>query len=272
MTSSPFGTRLTEWRERRRESQLSLALAAGVSQRHISFMESGRAQPSREMVVHLSEVLDLPLRARNELLAAAGFAPLYAERPLADAEMRAALAALERIITHHEPFPALVVDRAWRIVMHNRSAGFLMAEVFGDDAPRALTTDGQVNFMRMMFEPTQMRPRIRNWGLVAQRLIERLRREAGGDDQSPSARLLRELQATVHATIWAKSEQAGLPPTLNLELQLGSATLRLFNTITTFGTPQDVGLHELRIEMSFPCDVETETFFERAAARPSRVK
>jgi transcriptional regulator with XRE-family HTH domain len=115
---------------------LSLALAAGVSQRHISFMESGRAQPSREMIVRLGEVLDIPLRARNELLAAAGFASLYAERPLADGELRGALAALERIIRHHEPFPAFVVDRSWRVILHNRAAASLMMTCFSKAAAR----------------------------------------------------------------------------------------------------------------------------------------
>jgi transcriptional regulator with XRE-family HTH domain len=266
MASNQFGKRLVEWRERRRESQLGLALAAGVSQRHISFIESGRAKPSREMIVRLSEVLDIPLRARNELLAAAGFASLYAERPLADTEMRAALSALERIIAHHEPFPAFVVDRYWRIVLQNGAAARLMAACFDDKAIRALASRGRVNFMRMMFERTQMRPRIRNWNSVAPRLLERLRREAGGDDQSPSALLLQELNAVADVAAEAASDHGSLPPTLDLELQLGRATLRLFNTITTLGTPQDIGLQELRIEMSFPSDAETEAFFARAAA------
>jgi transcriptional regulator with XRE-family HTH domain len=270
MTSRQFGKRLMEWRERRRESQLGLALAADVSQRHISFIESGRAKPSREMIVRLSEVLDIPLRARNELLAAAGFAPLYAERPLADSEMRAALSALERIIAHHEPFPAFVVDRSWGIVLHNAAAARLMSACFDDGAIRALASDGQVNFMHMMFERTQMRPRIRNWNSVATRLLERLRREAGGDDQSPSARLLQELRSLADGAAEAPNH-GSFPPTLNLELQLGRASLRLFNMITTFGTPQDVGLQELRIEMSFPSDAETEAFFGRAAAEQGRV-
>jgi transcriptional regulator with XRE-family HTH domain len=257
MRSSPFGLRLADWRERRRESQLSLALAAGVSQRHISFMESGRARPSRDMVVRLSEVLDIPLRVRNELLTAAGFAPLYADRPLADAEMRAALAALERIIARHEPFPAFVVDRSWRIVMHNDAAEDLLASCFTAELLRGLVTDDRANLMRIMFEPTQMRPRIGNWGLVACRLLERLRREAGGDDQSPSAQLLRELRATC-ADAQATGEPGALPPTVDIELRVAGTTLRLFNTITTFGTPQDIGLQELRIEMSFPADPETE--------------
>lgn len=245
---------------------MGLALAAGVSQRHISFMESGRARPSREMIVRLSEVLDIPLRARNELLAAAGFASLYAERPLADAEMGAALSALARIIAHHEPFPAFVVDRSWHIVLHNGAAARLMAACFDDGAIRALARHGQVNFMRMMFERMQMRPRIRNWNSVAARLLERLRREAGGDDQSPSALLLRELKSVAEGAAEAANDHGSLPPTLDLELQLGRATLRLFNTITTFGTPQDVGLQELRIEMSFPSNSETEVFFAKAAA------
>jgi len=269
MNPTPFGKRLAEWRERRRESQLGLALAAGVSQRHISFMESGRAQPSREMIVRLSDVLDIPLRARNELLTAAGFASLYGERPLVDVELQAAFGALQRIIVHQEPYPAFVIDRAWRIVMHNRAAASLMAGCFNEAALVALASDGGVNFMRMMFEPAQMRPRIRNWSSVGPRLLQRLRREAAGDDQSPSAILLRELLTVPDDALGTADDAGSLPPTLDVEMNVASTTLRFFNTITTFGTPQDVGLQELRIEMSFPADAATETFFKKAAENQS---
>ena len=191
--STRFGTRLSEWRTQRRESQLTLALSANVSQRHLSFIESGRAQPSRDMIVRLCDALDIPLRERNELLNCAGYAALYPERPLEGSEMRSVRDALRRIIDHHEPYPAFVVDRKWRVVMNNEGASRIVAACLDEETVRALSTDGCLNFMRMMFEPTRMRPRILNWTFVAPRLLARLRREAAGDALSPSSALLREL-------------------------------------------------------------------------------
>jgi len=251
--ANAFGVGLGHWRAARRESQLSLACLAGVSQRHISFIESGRSRPSREMVVRLCESLDIPLRARNELLAAAGFAPLYPERPLGDGqELAAVRGALELILAHHEPYPAFVLDRAWRVVMSNAAGERLVRACVGAETLARLSETGALNFMRLMFEPLQMRPRIRNWNEVESRLAARLRREASGDPTSPSAQLLGELaQSGPRAT---QTDPDLLAPTVPVELALDNATLRLFNAITTFGTPQDVTVQELRIELSFPAD------------------
>lgn len=253
-----FGVRLSEWRARRRESQLTLALSANVLQRHLSFIESGRAQPSRDMIVRLCDALDIPLRERNELLDFAGYAALYPERPLERSEMQGVREALRRIVEHHEPYPAFVVDRKWRVVMNNEGAARIVAACLDEETVRSLSSDGSLNFMRMMFEPTQMRPRILNWTFVAPRLLARLRREAAGDAQSPSSALLRELAPTANCGQAPTENFEALAPTVPLEISIGGSTLTLINTITTFGTPQDVALQELRIEMAFPADSKTD--------------
>jgi transcriptional regulator with XRE-family HTH domain len=254
-----FGVRLSEWRTRRRESQLGLAISANISQRHLSFVESGRSRPSRDMVVRLCDALDIPLRARNELLISAGYAALYPERALDVAEMHSVREALMRIVNHHEPYPAFVVDREWRVILSNDSATQLFSLCMDTATLQSLSPDGTLNFMRLMFEPAQMRPRIQNWPMVGPRLLARLRREAQGDLRSPSAMLLKELGPLANCSLPDDRDRIDLPA-LPLELSIRGATLRLFNTITTFGTPQDVGLQELRIEMSYPMDPPTRAF------------
>jgi transcriptional regulator with XRE-family HTH domain len=254
-----FGVRLSEWRARRRESQLGLAISANISQRHLSFVESGRSRPSRDMVVRLCDALDIPLRARNELLISAGYAALYPERALDVAEMQSVREALMRIVNHHEPYPAFVVDREWRVILSNDSATQLFSVCMDTATLQSLSPDGTLNFMRLMFEPAQMRQRIQNWPMVGPRLLARLRREAQGDLRSPSAMLLKELGPLANCSLPDDQDRIDLPA-LPLELSIRGATLRLFNTITTFGTPQDVGLQELRIEMSYPMDPPTQAF------------
>jgi transcriptional regulator with XRE-family HTH domain len=266
LAADHFGVRLSEWRMRRRESQLDLAIAAEISQRHLSFVESGRTLPSRDMVVRLCDALDIPLRARNELLSSAGYAALYPERSLDILEMASVRDALSRIVGHHEPYPAFVVDREWRVVLSNGSAARLVSACLDQAMLQSLSPDGALNFMRMMFEPLQMRPRVRNWPSVAPRLLARLRNEARGDPQSPSAALLKELGPQAEADRSSEAPPVELP-IVPLELDVEGATLRLFNTITTFGTPQDVGLQELRIEMSYPMDTATRTFLTEALKR-----
>jgi transcriptional regulator with XRE-family HTH domain len=256
--STRFGPRLSEWRAQRRESQLTLALSTNISQRHLSFIESGRAQPSRDMIVRLCDALDIPLRERNELLNCAGYAALYPERPLEGSEMRSVREALRRIIDHHEPYPAFVIDRKWRVVMNNEGAARIVAACLDEETVRGLSADGCLNFMRMMFEPTRMRPRILNWTFVAPRLLARLKREAAGDALSPSSALLNELAPIANCGQVSTEDLETLAPTVPLEISIGGSILTLFNTITTFGTPQDVGLQELRIEMAFPADSKTD--------------
>jgi transcriptional regulator with XRE-family HTH domain len=255
--TSRFGARLSEWRSRRRVSQLSLAVEAGVSQRHLSFVESGRAQPSREMVLRLCGALEIPLRHRNEMFVLAGYAPYYPHLSLDDTEMRGIRDALQRVIEYHEPYPAFVLDREWRVVLSNRGAKALVSACLDARTLESLSGGGSLNFMRMVFEPTMMRPRIRNWEKVAPLLVARLLREAQCDPFSPSSVLLQELSPDT--ALSRNHEVDGLPlsPTIAVELDVNGSTVKLFNTITTFGTPQDVGLQELRIEMSYPLDSQS---------------
>src|SRR5579863_6665738 len=160
---SSFGSVLSEWRAVRRLSQLDLALVAGISQRHISFVESGRAKPSRDMIFKLADGLDLPLRARNDLFLTAGYAPVYPERRLDLSEMKAAREALEMILTHHEPYPAIVMDANWNIVMENAAASRILSHCVGANALRQLFPNGVINFIEMMFADVGLKPHVLNW-------------------------------------------------------------------------------------------------------------
>jgi len=249
-----FGSLLADWRRLRRVSQMTLALDAEISQRHLSFIESGRARPSRETVLAITEALDMPLRARNELLDAAGFAAFYPERPLEGVEMDRARETLTRILAHHEPYPAMVLDRSWNILMKNDASKKIISHFLDEAALSQLSPDGRPNFMRTMFHPNGLRPHVRSWARTGPILIGRLRREAAAYPGSPSKNLLRELLQGTPTVFIPGIDDAPLAPTVALELEIGDEVLRLFNTLTTFGTPQDVTLQELRIEMSFPAD------------------
>jgi len=260
--SAQFGTMLREWRGLRQVSQLALAVDADISQRHLSFLESGRARPSREMVLRIATALDLPLRARNELLESAGFAAFYPERALSASELRSASEALERIIAHHEPYPAFILNRHWNIVMTNGAAQRLIARCVSADVVAELSAKTPLNFMRLTFHPKGIRARVRNWEQIAGVLIARLRREAHGDPGSPSESLLRELATPAEKKRSPQMQDLPLSPAIALELQTDDGSLRLFNTLTTFGTPQDVTLQELRIEMSFPIDEASKALLQ----------
>lgn len=263
---SSFGSILSEWRAVRRLSQLDLALVAGISQRHISFVESGRATPSRDMIFKLADSLDLPLRARNDLFLSAGYAPAYPERRLDLSEMKAAREALELILKHHEPYPAIVMDADWNIVMRNEAASRILACCVGADALRSLFPDGVINFMEVMFAPNGLRPHVLNWTDWRASLLRRLRREAAGHANSPSEVLRRKFDSDpLPAGSDISCADDSSAPMLTLELRVGDMRLRLFTTFTTFGTPQDVALQELRIDMSFPADETTRRFLDAAA-------
>jgi transcriptional regulator with XRE-family HTH domain len=255
---------LRTWRQKRRLSQLGLALESGVSQRHVSFLESGRAQPSRAMILQLSETLEVPLRERNDWLVAAGFAPVFRTRPLDDPQMSQVMAAVRMMLTNHEPFPAVAIDRAWNIRLSNgpfeRLAGQLGADLWtrvGGD---------RRNLMRLLFHPQGIRPAVVNWTAIAPLLWHRARREAdalGGDEMQG---LLDELQPFQDAeTLWA-ADDAALVPVLPLVVALGSLRISMFTVIATFGTAQDVTADELRIESFFPADAATEALFRQTAA------
>jgi transcriptional regulator with XRE-family HTH domain len=248
-------------------SQLALALAATVSQRHVSFLESGRAAPSRDMIARLADALDLPLRARNELLAAAGFAPAYSERTLDQSEMHAIRDILTRILSHHEPYPAMVLDGSWNIVLRNAANRRIMTACCAGVDPLQNAGAHPVNFIRLMFAANGLRPCVRNWPQVAAQLLARLRREARAYPGSPSDLLYHELSSRAQEWLAKTVTLAPLALTIPLELEVRpNSLLRLTNTLTTFGTPLDVSLQELRIEMAYPVDDRSRELLDEWAA------
>lgn len=248
---------LAEWRRVRGTSQLDLATRADVSPRHVSFVETGRSKPSREMVLQLATALDVPLRERNALLLAAGFAPLYRETKLDAPELAAARRALEFILDHQEPYPAVVLDRHWNILsMNGAGQRFVAFMTAGQPA-----IPGEPNVVRSVFHPHGLRPWITNWEEVASHLVQRIHREAVGgvtDDRTKS--LLREVLAYpgVPETFRSPDVEAAISPLVALHFQKGDVAARFFSTVTTLGTPQDVTLQELRVECFFPADRATE--------------
>jgi transcriptional regulator with XRE-family HTH domain len=253
-SSPPIGHLLREWRQRRRRSQLDLALDADISTRHLSYVESGRASPSREMVLRLAEQLDVPLRARNTLLLAAGFAPAYRDASLADPAMAGARQALEMILAAQAPNPALAVDRHWQIVAANAAVAPLLAGI----ADPALLAP-PANAMRLALHPAGLAPRIGNFHEWRAHVLERLRRqvEVGGDPVL--ADLLAELLALPAPPQAAPSTPSLVPGGVVVPLVLDSPAgrLTLLSTITVFGNPAEVTLSELAIESFYPADAET---------------
>jgi transcriptional regulator with XRE-family HTH domain len=264
---SLFADLLRNWRQKRRLSQLDLALSSGVSQRHVSFLESGRAKPSRSMILQLSEALEVPLRERNDWLTAAGFAPMFRSTPLDDPQMSQVMAAVKMMLANHVPFPAVAIDRAWNIRMANAPFDMLMAMIGTDIWQRV--GGAERNLMRLFFHPNGIRPLVTNWTAIAPLLWHRAQREAetlGGQEMKEV--LLELSQHQTADTLWA-AEDAALVPVLPLEIEKDGARVSLFTVIATFGTAQDVTADELRIESLFPADAATERQFRDAAANES---
>ena len=263
-SANGFPSLLKAWRQKRRLSQLDLALDSGVSQRHVSFLESGRANPSRGMILQLSETLDVPLRERNAWLTAAGFAPIFQTRTLDDPRMGQVMSAVRMMLANHEPFPALALDRAWNIRMANAPFERLSA-LLGEDLWRRVG-GSERNLMRLFFHPDGIRPLITNWAAVGPLLWRRAQREAGSLGGAEMRAVLDELAPMQDAdTLWAAPD-GGLLPVIPFEIEAAGLRISLFAVIATFGTAQDVTADELRIESLFPADPETEALF-RAAAR-----
>lgn len=262
--ASTFPRLLRTWRRKRRLSQLELALESGVSQRHLSFLESGRARPSRRMILQLSETLEVPLRDRNDWLVAAGFAPLFRERALGDPQMGQLMSAVRMMLAGHEPFPAVAIDRAWNIRLSNSPFDELAALV-GADVWTRVGGAGR-NLMRLFFHPNGIRPLVANWGAIAPLLWHRARREAEALGGQEVQAILAELAPHQDAeTLWA-AEDAALMPVLPLELEKDGLRVSLFTVIATFGTAQDVTADELRVESFFPADEATERLFRHTGA------
>jgi len=256
---------LKSWRHKRRLSQLDLALSSGVSQRHVSFLESGRAKPSRSMILKLGETLEVPLRDRNVWLTAAGFAPVFKARPLDDPQMSQVMAAVRMMLANHAPFPAIAVDRAWNIRMSNAPFDALIAMI----GPSVWTRVGgaQRNLMRLFFHPDGIKPFVTNWTAIAPLLWHRARREAEALGGQEMQHVLSELSRYQDDdTLWA-AEDSALVPVLPLEIEKDGARISLFTVIATFGTAQDVTADELRIESLFPADEATENLFRSATGR-----
>jgi transcriptional regulator with XRE-family HTH domain len=260
-TRSDFGSQLRWWRTTRRYSQLELASKAEISSRHLSFLETGRSRPSREMVVHLATVLDLPLRDGNLLLNAAGFAPVYSEFDLDAPEMEGVRSVLGTILDAHRPNPAVVVDRLGNLVDANTSAGAMMAMVV---APDSAALEPQPNLNRLTFHPDGIRARAVNWSELAASLLVRLQRER---DHRPSDAELGGLVEEMLSYPDVAELAAGprrptgtdliIPMSLSLDGVTGygrTDTLSLLTTISTLGSPYDVTLDELRLETFFPVD------------------
>ena len=263
-TQSSFGLLLREWRARRRVSQLDLAVEADVSSRHVSFIETGRAQPSREMVLTLARVLDVPLRDRNDLLTAAGYAAMYRATDLDAPALEQARRAFDLMLRQQEPYPAIVVDRRWTILKANGGAVRLV-ETFAD--PSAAAEWGG-NAMRLMFHPRGLRPHILNWEAMAAALIQWLHRDVlSGIGGAETRKLLDELLSYPGVPPrWRTLDLgASTAPFLPIEFRKGDLELKYFSTLTTFGTPHDITLQELRVEAFFPADAATEEASRRQA-------
>ena len=261
-----FPRLLREWRQKRRWSQLDLALTSGVSQRHISFLESARANPSRAMILQLSEALEVPLRERNLWLTAAGFAPLYRTRTLDDPQMAQVMGAVRMMLSAHEPYPALALDRAWNVLIANRPFEALAALLGADIWDRV--GGGERNLMRLFFHPEGIRPLVTNWAAVGPLLWQRATREAhelGGADMQAVLDELAPFQAP--DILWSAMDSA-LLPVVPFKLAVGDQRIALFAVIATFGTAQDVTTDELRIETLFPADADTEALFRHLPLPP----
>jgi transcriptional regulator with XRE-family HTH domain len=247
----PLGTLLRDWRRRRRLSQLDLALEAGVSARHLSFVETGRARPSREMVLHLADQLDVPLRDRNQLLLAAGYAPAFAERSFDDPEMAPVREAIQRVLDGHEPFPAVVVDRWWTLVAANRSIALFTRVV----APELL--EPPANVLRIALHPDGMAPYIANLGEWRAHLLDRLERQVALTADGPLGELLEELRG--YPAPPAGEHEPGGPGEIAVPLRIivDGRELRFISTVATFGTAIDITVAELAIEAFFPADAAT---------------
>lgn len=253
--ATTVGRLIQHWRHARRKSQLALALQAGVSARHLGFVELGRANPSREMVLLLAGVLEVPLRERNALLLGAGYAPLYRETALGAPEMEHAGKAVGLILEHQEPYPAVVMDRHWNMLTSNAGA----ARFFGQLVARP-SSGPPPNVVRLMFDPEGLRPYVANWEAVAEALIQRVHREAlGGIPDAGTCNLLDEVLAYPGVPKrWRSPDLLALPkPYLAVEFRKADLAMNFFSTVTTLGTPLDVTLQEIRIECFFPADEQT---------------
>jgi len=267
---SELGDLLRYWRDVRGVSQLDLSLEASVSQRQISFIESGRSVPGRHTILSLAQTLDVPLRERNALLLAAGYAPVYSEAPWNAQEMHSVIRALERVVRQHEPFPAIVMDRQWNVLMTNDATPRFFNH-FIDMASRK----GPRNMLHLIFDPQGMRPFVADWDNVSRSLLQRVYRESVGHVIDDNTRhLLDELLAYPDVPRdWRAHHAPSASPTMPV-IPLGfvseGVVLRYFSLVTSVGTPQTIAAQELRLECMFPADDATEARHQQLLAAHSK--
>ena len=262
--SAGLGDLLRYWRGVRRMSQLDLASEAGTTPRYVSFVETGRSQPSRQMVVRLARALDVPLRERNGLLVAAGYAPMYALEPLGSPQLGRVDAALTMMLDQHEPFPAVVMDRGWDLLRANSGAQLLFGGLLGDEP-----MPEPANVLRLMVEPGPVRRGVRNWSSVVPALLDRARREAiGGVLDRATADLVARLgeRSDVAALLAVTDASPPTVPVVDVSFGLDGETLDFFSVVSTIGTPVDVTAEELRVEAFFPSDEATRETWRRLAS------
>jgi transcriptional regulator with XRE-family HTH domain len=263
-----FGDALRELRKARDLSQMALAEVADTSQRHVSFLELGRSQPSRHMVLQIAVALGLSLQNRNRLLLAAGFAAAYPERALDAPDMQPLKQALQRMLRHHKPYPAIVVNRRWDLVLMNGTVARLFALV-GDGAEvwKKVAPDGKRNILKMIFHPDGLRPFIKNFDDVARMLLGYVQREAA--ESAAAADILEEVLRETGLPRRIRAMEPSQPtPVFATQIEGGGVNLSLFTMISTFGTPQDVTAEELRVGSFYPADDPTDAFLRNISAQP----
>ncbi|WP_426442710.1 helix-turn-helix domain-containing protein [Bradyrhizobium genosp. P] len=268
MSQQDFAASLRWWRQRKSHSQLELAGRAGISQRHLSFLELGRAAPSRDMVIRLAAALDVPLRQQNALLVAAGFAPVWRQTDLAAPELSQIRHALDFMLAQQEPFPAVVVDRHWNLLLANSGAGRLVEFLVGPLAPGV-----SVNLADALVAPDVLRPYLTNWTEVAGYFVRSVEADAAADGTAATAGLLKRLLAYdgVAAALAVPLGESAPGLVLPMLFCKSDVRLQLFTTIATLGIPQDITLQELRIESFFPMDEETTRIFREWSANATPV-
>ncbi|HMF68502.1 MAG TPA: helix-turn-helix transcriptional regulator [Phyllobacterium sp.] len=257
-TANILGPQLRAWRGSRGKSQLALSLDTGISQRQISFIESGRSTPGRHNLLHIADALDVPFRERNALLLAAGYAPIYSEASLDNSEMKGVTEALTRMLRQHEPFPAIVMDRYWNVVMTNEATRRFF-NCFIDLSKRPEPR----NLLHLMFDPTGMRPFITDWVQTAKSLLARVVRESVGRVMDPQTKeLIESLLAYPDVdTDWHVSSTGAHLPVIPLSFAKDGHSLRFFSLVTTVGTAQTIATQELRVECMFPLDDVSERHY-----------
>lgn len=254
----PFGLLLRSWRTSRHLTQLDLALEAGVSARHLGFLETGRSSASRQMVLTLAEALQIPLREQNVLLQAAGFAPVFRESDLTAPDLAGVWTALDLILRRHEPFGAIAITRRWDVVMANRPHAMMLTPLVGREIPAyQILEPPRPNVLQLLFDPVGLRQMLVNWEAVARETIHRARRDALWARDAHLEATVRELSAMLPSA--SEAPDRGSAAVLPVEMRDQGMTLRFFTTMTTLGAPQDVTLQELRIEAFHPADVATES-------------